>query len=140
MHKLDQFKELSTDFAQCADFITIYTEEAHPMDGWGFSDNPNQIKQHRTLEERKLAAQIIADTNPPFNIVLDNMNNEACYKYAAAPERLYAFYENNTVFKGAKGPMDYDVNEVKSWLFQYKNGLLAISPRPRRVRSISFGM
>ncbi len=124
MYKLDQFKELASDFTTVADFITIYTEEAHPSNGWGFSSNFHQIEQHRTIQERQIAAKIIADSNPPFQVVLDDMNNEACYRYGAAPERIYVIFEGNIVFQGSRGPMDYDIDKARNWLAKYVNRLV----------------
>ena len=37
MEKLQTFSKIIEDFADVADFVIIYTAEAHPSDGWCFN-------------------------------------------------------------------------------------------------------
>jgi len=121
MAKLTQFSELALDLALFADFITIYTEEAHPTDGWAFRHNEHKIKTHASISDRRLAAKHVAKQlcNAPIDLLLDNMENTASLKYAASPERLYILYEGNIVFQGAKGPIGYKTEEVRTFLERY---------------------
>jgi len=121
MAKLNQFAELALDLAPFADFITIYTEEAHPTDGWAFKQNAYKIKSHASLSERRSAAEHVAKQlgNAPIDLFLDNMENTACLKYAANPERLYILYEGNIVYQGSKGPIGYKPEEVRTFLQKY---------------------
>ena len=36
MAKLQDFRQLASEFAEVAEFAFIYVEEAHPSDGWYF--------------------------------------------------------------------------------------------------------
>ena len=122
MAKLNQFAELALDLAPFADFVTVYTEEAHPTDGWAFRTNKYHIKTHASLLERRCAAENVAKVlgNSPVDLFLDSMENTACLKYAASPERLYVVYEGKIVYQGAKGPIGYKTEEVRTFLETYK--------------------
>lgn len=122
MAKLNQFAELALDLAPFADFVTVYTEEAHPTDGWAFRNNEYKIKTHASLSERRAAAKNVENAlgNSPVDLFLDNMENTACLKYAASPERLYVLHEGNIVFQGSKGPIGYKVEDVRDFLQKYK--------------------
>lgn len=115
MFKLDEFKQLVKDFSDVADFLVIYIAEAHSADGWAFTNNIN-IKQHRSLEERLSAAQILVQRDPLCPVVVDEMDNSTAGKYGALPERLYVLQAGKVIYKGGKGPWGYHPLEVRSVL------------------------
>ena len=98
MLKFDEFNKLVKDFSSIADFLIIYIEEAHAVDGWAFRNNV-VIKNHRSLEDRKTAAQFLQQKNPLCPVVLDTMENLSSSKYAALPERLYILQAGNVIYK-----------------------------------------
>lgn len=55
--------------------------------------------QHRSLEERLSAAQILVQKEPLCPVVVDEMNDVAAVKYGALPERLYVLQAGNVVYK-----------------------------------------
>lgn len=67
-------------------------------DGWAFKNNID-IKQHRSLEERLSAAQILVQEEPLCPVVVDDMNNSCSIKYGAMPERLYVLRAGNVTYK-----------------------------------------
>lgn len=68
------------------------------LDGWAFRNNV-VIKNHRSLEDRKTAAQFLQQKNPLCPVVLDTMENLSSSKYAALPERLYILQAGNVIYK-----------------------------------------
>ena len=121
--RLAEFKRLVAEFADIADYTTIYITEAHASDGFDFIGNKYKIKQHTSLQERILAASILLedeDLNIPGALLIDNMENEAKDVYGAFPERLYIVLDGKILFVGDEGPMGYSVEAVKNWLGEYK--------------------
>lgn len=118
MAKLKEFQKLVLDLACSVDFITVYTEEAHPTDGWAISINEYKIKQHTLLSERIAAAEMFAKqiADIPVPVLTDNMGNTASLKYASEPDRLYVIANGKVVYQGGKGPFGYKVDELREFL------------------------
>lgn len=74
-------------------------------DGWAFTNNFD-INQHRSLEERLSAAQILVQKEPLCPVVVDEMNDTTAVKYGALPERLYVLQAGKVVYK---------VRAVQTW-------------------------
>lgn len=119
MYKLDEFKQLVKDFSDVADFLVIYIAEAHSTDGWAFTNNID-IQQHKTLEERMSAAQILVQEDTLCPLVVDTMSNKTSCRYGAMPERLYILQAGMVLYKGEKGPWGYKPEEVRSFLQKMK--------------------
>lgn len=119
MYKLDEFKQLVKDFSDVADFLVVYIAEAHSTDGWAFSNNID-IKEHKSLEDRLSAAQILVQKKPLCPVVVDVMSDTTGVKYGALPERLYILQAGKIVYKGEKGPWGYKPEEVRSFLQKMK--------------------
>uniref|UniRef100_A0A671UWI2 Iodothyronine deiodinase n=1 Tax=Sparus aurata TaxID=8175 RepID=A0A671UWI2_SPAAU len=117
--KLEEFKQLVSDFSDVADFLVVYIAEAHSTDGWAFASNID-INQHQSLEDRLSAAQILVQKEPLCPVVVDEMNDGAAIKYGAMPERLYVLQAGKVVYKGRAGPQGYDPQEVRSFLEKMK--------------------
>uniref|UniRef100_G1LSZ6 Iodothyronine deiodinase n=1 Tax=Ailuropoda melanoleuca TaxID=9646 RepID=G1LSZ6_AILME len=115
LFKFDQFKRLVEDFCSTADFLIIYIEEAHASDGWAFKNNVN-IRTHRNLQDRLQAARLLLDRTPRCPVVVDTMENESNWRYAALPERLYVLREGRILYKGKSGPWNYHPEEVRAVL------------------------
>uniref|UniRef100_A0A8C2ZQU8 Iodothyronine deiodinase n=1 Tax=Cyclopterus lumpus TaxID=8103 RepID=A0A8C2ZQU8_CYCLU len=114
-----EFKQLVKDFRDVADFVVVYTAEAHSTDGWAFTNNFD-INQHQNLEDRLSAAQILVQQEPLCPVVVDDMSDVSAIKYGALPERLYVLQAGKVVYKGGVGPWGYDPMEVRSFLEKMK--------------------
>ncbi|XP_035693289.1 type I iodothyronine deiodinase-like [Branchiostoma floridae] len=113
-------KQIMSDFAAVADFVVVYVAEAHPTDGWAISGHLSMdIKQHRSLEERLAAAEMLALHDIPCPILVDTMDNAAARAYAAIPDRLYIVLDGVCVYKGEQGPNGYHPEEVRDWLQKF---------------------
>lgn len=67
-------------------------------DGWAFGSNVD-INNHRSLEERLSAAQILVKEDPLCPVVVDEMTDVAVMKYGAMPERLYVLQAGKVLYK-----------------------------------------
>ena len=115
MKKLKHSNKIARNIAKYADFLFVYIEEAHPMEGWSFQGN-YKIHNHKSLQNRLEAAQMLADTDLAGTLVVDSMTDETCREYGARPERLYIVLNGVVVYVGKKGPEGYNVGEVEEWL------------------------
>ena len=118
MSNLDAFNEVVSEFGSVADFITVYISEAHPLEAWQLKDN-YRISQHKQIEDRRAAAEMLKDVGIACPVVMDTMANEAIEEYAALPEALYVI-ENGVVRLKCLGPYhDYNPENVRKWLQGY---------------------
>lgn len=121
MSKLDSVKKIVRDFSDVADFVFVYVEEAHPVDGWDYESNKYKIPEHKTVADRLEAAKLLADTGlPPCTLLIDTMENTAVRAYFAYPERLYVLENGKVSFVGGIGPFGYHPKAVREWLVGYK--------------------
>lgn len=125
MTRLAAFQRVMRQYADVADFLVVYIEEAHPSDGWVSSDAPYQIPKHRCLEDRLRAAQLMLSEVPGSNVVVDTMDNSSNAAYGAYFERLYIVMDERVVYQGGRGPEGYRISELKSWLEEYKKEQVA---------------
>ena len=123
MALLADFKQVVANFTDIADFVTIYISEAHATNQWNFPGNKYKIKQHDSLQARFQAANLILDDEelrPPGTFLIDIMDNEADLLYGGMPERLYIILDGVIVYAGRKGPVGYNLNDVRKWLEKYR--------------------
>lgn len=121
MTRLAAFQRVVRQYADIADFVLVYIEEAHPSDGWVSTDAPHQIPKHRCLDDRLRAAQLMLSEVPESSVVVDNMDNSSTAAYGAYFERLYIVRDERVVYQGGRGPEGYRISELRSWLEQYRN-------------------
>jgi hypothetical protein len=114
-----------------AKMLTIYIEEAHPIDEWILPESEpittgeaSTIKVHQNIQERLAAAKsLIKNRNLLCETVCDSFDRgNANDVYDAWPERLYIIVDQVIVYKGGYGPFDYKLHEVQDWLAE-KYGL-----------------
>ena len=118
VEKLARFNEIIAEFCDAADFLLIYIEEAHPTDGWSFKNNFD-IKTHRSIGDRLMAAKKLSKLDPHCPIMVDKMDDNANKLYGALFERLYIVLDNIIVYEGEQGPHGYKVEEIGKWLKDY---------------------
>lgn len=78
------------------------------------------VAQHKTMEDRLKAARILKSNNGPIPILVDTMDNEALTAYAPMPERLFILLDEEVSYEGGRGPMDYNLDEVRDWLTKWR--------------------
>lgn len=123
MTRLSAFQRVVSQYADIADSLLVYIEEAHPSDGWVSTDAPYQIPKHRSLDDRVRAAKLMNLETPAVVVVVDTMENTSNAAYGAYFERLYILKDEKVVFQGGRGPEGYRISELKNWLEQYRNTL-----------------
>lgn len=114
----ESMKQVIQEFGHTVRFLFVYTQEAHPTDGWNTPSNRAagiMYAQPVSLEERAMvahdwrAAYGIEDT-----VVLDWPENRICDDYAGEPERLYVLNAEGIVtFKSEQGP--YHDDHLEEW-------------------------
>ncbi|XP_068703144.1 thyroxine 5-deiodinase-like [Montipora foliosa] len=120
MERLREFNSIMAEFSDIADFLVIYISEAHPTDGWAFKTD-FAVKQHRTIEERIKAAQLMLHASKvQAPVLVDSAENEANLAYGALPIRLCIILNGIVVFTGGMGPTFYKTGEVRKWLQRWK--------------------
>ena len=55
-------------------------------------------------------------------VLVDSFENEALTSFGAWPERLYVLREGKIAYEGGTGPDNYNMEEVRKWLEEYKAG------------------
>lgn len=115
MGKFDAFCRVATNYGPFADFLTVYINEAHPVEGWSFRNNIT-IHRHRNIDERIAAARLLLDRRPPFPVVVDGMSDDGNVAYGVLYERLYVILDGKIVFQGGRGPRYYYIEDVERWL------------------------
>uniref|UniRef100_A0AAY4DMF7 Iodothyronine deiodinase n=2 Tax=Denticeps clupeoides TaxID=299321 RepID=A0AAY4DMF7_9TELE len=121
MSRLKAFRRVLEQYADVADFVLVYIEEAHPLDGWASSDAPYQIPKHRCLEDRLKAAQLMHREVPGCLVVADGMENSSNAAYGAYFDRLYIVQDARVVYQGSRGPEGYRISELRKWLDEYRH-------------------
>jgi len=125
MTRLGAFRRLASQYADIADSLLVYIEEAHPSDGWVSSDAPHQIPRHRCMEDRLRAARLMLSEAPGSRVVIDTMDNASNAAYGAYFERLYILRDARVVYQGGRGPEGYRISELRHWLEQYRHDLVS---------------
>ena len=131
MAKFGNYCRVASSYADVADFVAVYIEEAHAADGWDLKNNI-KINIHQQIEDRIEAAKILLVENPSFPIVCDDMAENANYAYGALSERLYVIHRDKIVYEGRRGPVFYFLSEVEEWLAKYKQLVNSSTGQQRR--------
>ena len=118
MRKLVEINRLYHEYGSVADFVTIYTQEAHATDGWGSEKTEYKIAYHRQMKDRIFAAQML-EKSVEGHLVVDTMSNAVCKLYRATPERLCIVMDGVVQYYGKQGPFGYYPEEVEKWLKDY---------------------
>ena len=119
MFPLQDFAKTATEFANFADFVTIYISEAHPIYGWYFTGNKYKLRQHGSINEKVTASKNIFEINDfilPGHKLIDSMDKSAELLYGSLPERLFIIMDGVVVYEGGRGPRGYKIGEIANWL------------------------
>lgn len=129
--RIEELRSLKDKYpGERVQFVTIYTAEAHPVDGWVIPGNFKEdaeyktgneddfcIAQAKTLEQRRDTARMFIN-NKAFNwpVYLDTMENGALYAYNSWPIRLYLVRHGKIVYCGDQGPFGYQPDKLEKVL------------------------
>ena len=116
--QIDRFNEIYEELQDQFQFLTVYTREAHPEDGWQIEINNDQdvvYDQPTTLDERAhIAGTCLAQHGIRMPLLLDDMDDSINKAYSGSPERLYLIDENGIVrHRSASGPFQMKV--IEAW-------------------------
>ena len=101
----------------------MYIKEAHPSDPGAWNLETNKADgvcyiQPRTVYDRlAVAKDFRSATQCAIPLLVDAMDNTACERYGAFPERLCIVERGRIAYTGSSlGPMGFDPEEVGEWL------------------------
>ncbi|KAI8508980.1 Thyroxine 5-deiodinase [Branchiostoma belcheri] len=113
--------DLVAEFADRADFLTVYIAEAHASDGWSFRNNIKISIKHWKSDWQQRTCWYVgeegcgeegdvgrggegreADSNLSGPLLVDTMDDVAKRKYGAWPERLYILLDGRVTFKASQ--------------------------------------
>ena len=121
---LGEFRRVAETCSDVADFVMIYTSEAHTADDVPLNGTEyDTMMQHKTFEDRVDAAERFSQRDIPCPIYVDGMDNKASTLYASIPDRLYIILDGVVVYVGScgrTGPYSYKPAEVGDWLKKFK--------------------
>jgi hypothetical protein len=115
-------------------FLNIYINEAHPVDGWwlgkGFWKwavklySPKvamDIYAHKTMKERRMAAGQCGDAlQYGIRIYVDEIDDAVSKAYAAHPTRLYLIgVDGKVVYAAGLGPFDFHPYKLGAAIEKY---------------------
>ena len=97
-------------FGETADFLLVYTREAHPSDG-GRPSGTVRLPQTRTLPERRAAATLcVSALRLTMPILLDDLDDRLAGAFDALPHRVFVLTPGGRVaWRSAKGPRGLDL-------------------------------
>uniref|UniRef100_A0A7S2RTH7 Iodothyronine deiodinase n=1 Tax=Rhizochromulina marina TaxID=1034831 RepID=A0A7S2RTH7_9STRA len=107
------------------DYVLVYIEEAHPVEGWLYGSVEHMIHQHKTLQDRIAAAQVLVDQVAALQggeekrtsrVFVDDMDNAVSMAFGALPERLAVVSHGVVQWIGGKGPEEYSVDDLMQQL------------------------
>jgi len=75
----------------------IYIREAHASDVWPLGKAVN-ITNHKTIQERKDASDLLLNKDLKIPILLDTMENTFDKEFAVWPERYFIFYDGKVLY------------------------------------------
>ena len=128
---MEKFGALAENFSCVADFMMVYTLEAHPKENEDFT-NSVEINIHQNLEDRMSAAKFMLETESQHfrhvKVVVDSMTNQGmikdiefqdpslfllifllfcflgCTQYATFPARIFIIQDGIIRHVGGVGP------------------------------------
>ena len=114
-----RLQEIYEEHSKEADFWWVYIQEAHPTDGRRPSRTV-KIETHKTLEDRKAAAEGCAGESPlKVPVLLDDMKDTVATAYTASPERFFILDADGKVaYAGARGPFGVDLDAMEKRLVE----------------------
>lgn len=113
---------IASQFAAFATFVFVYIEEAHACDEWPINQLEEEISRHRTLAERRRAAQRFIHAfplHPAFNVLLDTMDNSFNKTFASWPFRFWVVSDGKIALKPQPANASYDVSDLGRFLDQH---------------------
>src|SRR5262249_44614926 len=116
-----RLNEMAKQYADRADFLTVYIKEAHAQDEWRMDQNDKEnicYPQPKTTDARRaIPADFVERFHYATPLLVDPIRNGGLTKYAAWPERLYVIAADGTLaYVGKPGPFDYHPEELDAWL------------------------
>lgn len=110
--------EIATLFQGDVDWLTIYIREAHPLGGWEAPDQPHNVEQAATTQERLAAAMAFFEKEKVVGqTAVDGIDNHTYRLYSAFPDRILVMNaEKRLIHVQGSGPINFQPSELQSFL------------------------
>jgi len=102
-----------------ARFAFVYILEAHAHDEWPVPCECTDVAQHKTLQDRALAASLLVNEyplHPKLNLLLDNIQNEFNNTYASWPFRYWIIRNGKVELKLMPEGDQTSMKPLEDWL------------------------
>lgn len=133
--RIDELKALQAKWAdRGVQFLTVYTAEAHPKDGWHLDNQYVHDEEYtgvddfcfyyaKTPADRRAMAQWLIDKKQlRMQVVLDAMEDSLLKAFNSWPIRLYALRDGRVVYCGEQGPFGYSPSDLDQALTRLRPG------------------
>lgn len=113
---------MAARFGAAADFVFVYISEAHASDEWPISQLDEEIPRHRSLGDRRAAAEGLLRALPlhrAFEVALDTMEDAFDAAFRSWPFRFWVVQAGRLALKPQPRNATYDVGELERWLTQH---------------------
>jgi len=116
--QIERFNQIYDELHERFQFLTIYTREAHPEDGWQVGINKTQdvvYAQPKTIDERaEVAGTCQRKHKIRMPLALDDMDDSINKAYSGSPERLYLIDIDGVVrHQSMSGP--FSMQTIEDW-------------------------
>ncbi len=100
--------KLQEKYTNTVEFVLVYLREAHPSDGWNYSDWSLVKDPGNLIERKRIASRCQREFQFGFTAVVDSMDDHTAQRWSAWPERLFVVSrEGRVVYTGDQGPFGF---------------------------------
>jgi thiol-disulfide isomerase/thioredoxin len=122
--ELEKYNTLYDKYKNIADFKVVYIEEAHAAGEWDKVAKPMSGTCYLQPKSIKARGRITADMlenegkmlKNRIPIFIDSMDNKCVEIFQAKPERLYVIKDGKIMFRGGRGPFNYNLTALDEYL------------------------
>lgn len=109
---------MRAEFSHAVDFLTVYTQEAHPAELWPLPRSRFSIRTHASLRQRLHAAALLAESGavPREELVVDGMDDPMGHVYGALPSRLMVIQDGVLTYLGGSVPLHHSTSKLGDFL------------------------
>lgn len=122
--QIQRFNEIHDELRDRYEFLTIYTREAHPEDGWQVDINHDQdvvYMQPKTIEERAdIAGDCLRRHGIRMPVALDDIDDSINKAYSGSPERLYLI-DAKGIVRHRSSPGPFSMQVIEDWYQALRN-------------------
>jgi hypothetical protein len=116
---LHDINEIVEKYYTKVNFLFVYILEAHAKDEWPIKELEEEILQHKSIEDRLVAAKSFISEysfHPKIQIVADNEDNVFIDQYPSWPFRYWGFQDGRIRVKCMPDGDQVSLDALNTWL------------------------